>query len=125
MGQPLDRFKTPRSLAAIGVFIIALYARLAFIVYQGPILTGDSHDYIHIAQTLAVNGVFSGAGAPPFEPTIRRAPGYPAVLALLVLSHVFSTDIVASLQSILDAVVAAAIVVLASRRARLGWAAAG
>src|SRR5262245_36081960 len=67
----------------LGVFLFALCLRVLYVVIIGPVTSPDSHEYSAIAQNLLNHGVFSLDSTPPFTPTIRRAPVYPAFLGLL------------------------------------------
>src|SRR4029079_18998185 len=73
-------------------------------------------------QTRARHASLSLSLAPPFVPTIRRAPLYPAFLGLLHLAGLLRPGVVAALQDVVDSAVAAVAVVLAARGAGPAWA---
>ncbi|MBI3650463.1 MAG: glycosyltransferase family 39 protein [Acidobacteria bacterium] len=104
------------------LFVIALLARVGYLVVRGPVLAHDTEGYFRLADNLAVHGAFSLNVDAPYAPTIRRAPLYPAILAFFKIFGLFSSLIIASLQSLLDSLIAVAIFVLARRVATLKWA---
>jgi 4-amino-4-deoxy-L-arabinose transferase-like glycosyltransferase len=70
----------------LAVLLFALALRLLYVVFIGRVPPNpDSHEYLTIAQNLLNHGAFSLGDTPPFTPTIRRAPVYPAFLGLLHL----------------------------------------
>lgn len=95
------------------VFLVALTARLAFLAWRGPQTSPDTITYLRLAENLVAHRAFSFEAQPPFTPTIRRAPLYPAFLAILGAVGGLSAPVVAVLQSILDACVAVAVLALA------------
>jgi hypothetical protein len=109
---------------AVGVFVVALGARMAFGAVRGPVLTPDSRDYISLARNLEANRAFSLDSTPPFTPTIRRAPLYPVVLTPFVRDGSLNASGVVGSQAVLDALVAVMILQLATWAAGLRVAAA-
>jgi Dolichyl-phosphate-mannose-protein mannosyltransferase len=82
----LQRFslRDARLRRYLAVFLFALCLRLLYVEIIGSAkLTPDSGEYLTIAQNLLNHGAFSLDATPPFTPTIRRAPVYPAFLGLL------------------------------------------
>jgi len=108
--------------AAALVFLAALLARVLFLCLHGPLLATDSESYLRLAENLAGHGAFSLSPGPPFVPTIRRAPLYPAFLGLLHLAGLLRPGVVAALQAVVDSAVAVAVLVLAARVAGPAWA---
>lgn len=102
------------------VFLAALATRLAYISFMPPRLTPDSFEYVTLAKNIRTHASFSLRPAAPYTPTIRRAPAYPLFLTLFG----GSLNGARTVQSLLDALVAALICATAARRVRLRWAAA-
>jgi 4-amino-4-deoxy-L-arabinose transferase-like glycosyltransferase len=69
----------------IGVFLTAALVRIVLLGYllendPGFLLDDDSHEYITLAENLALGNGFSWDSEPPYEPNSYRTPGYPLVL---------------------------------------------
>ncbi|HEY3117047.1 MAG TPA: glycosyltransferase family 39 protein, partial [Chloroflexota bacterium] len=103
------------------VFLLALAVRLAFIVWRGPVIAPDSAGYLTLARNVVAHGIFSLDTAAPFTSSIRRAPLYPGFLALFEWFGLGPTA-VASLQAMIDAGVAVAVVALARETGGRRWA---
>src|SRR5438128_1958796 len=99
-------------LLATTIFLVALGARLAFLWWRGPINAPDSISYMRLARNLLNHGAFSFEVDPPYTPTIRRPPLYPAFLAGLGWCGLISPWAVAASQVVLDAFVAVWIFIL-------------
>ncbi|MCI0485699.1 MAG: glycosyltransferase family 39 protein [Blastocatellia bacterium] len=95
------------------VFLSALAARLIYIFLRGPHVAPDTASYMKIATNIQEHWAFSLDAASPYAPTIRRPPLYPAFLALLGWFGLLSPLVVALIQAMLDAAVAALIFKLA------------
>jgi Dolichyl-phosphate-mannose-protein mannosyltransferase len=108
----------------LSVFMLAFVVRTLFLAWRGPTLSFDSNEYLTLAHNLVNHGAFSLDLAAPFTPSIRRAPLYPAFLAMLSWSGILSPKIVVIVQAILDAAVAAMVVVIARVVVPLKWATA-
>jgi len=91
----------------LAVFLFALCLRVLYVTITGPAthatLVEDSYHYLIIAQNLVNHGAFSLETEPPFEPTTRRPPVYPAFLALLYLLRMHTTLQIALVQADLGA----------------------
>jgi 4-amino-4-deoxy-L-arabinose transferase-like glycosyltransferase len=73
-------------LALCAVAIVLAEALLfAFPLQQlsEPVRGGDGAEYLRLASNLLHHGVFSDSARAPFDANVLRAPGYPAILALL------------------------------------------
>jgi len=79
-------------------------------------------EYLTLARNLMAHGIFSLETSAPYAPSIRRAPFYPAFLALFDWLGLGSPAVVASIQAVMDAAVAVAVLVLAQRLVRSKWA---
>src|SRR5262249_16936171 len=88
-------------------FLFASCLRVLSLTITGPAthatLVEDSYHYLIIAQNLVNHGAFSLETEPPFEPTTRRPPVYPAFLALLYLLRMHTTLQIALVQADLGA----------------------
>src|SRR5438552_13407836 len=100
-------------LSAALVFLVALAARLAYLALRGPVMTWDSGEYLRLAHNLLQHGAYSLETAPPYVPSIRRAPLYPWFLALLGGWGRPGPVLVATVQALLDAGTAVMILFLA------------
>jgi len=91
----------------LAVFLFALCLRFTYLAIVGPPthanLVEDSYQYLIIAQNLLNHGAFSLETAPPFIPTTRRPPVYPAFLSLLYLLRMYTTLQIAIVQAGLGA----------------------
>ena len=87
------------------IFGFALLIRLAFIFWHGPITHDDTADYFRLAENLRHHLVFSLDVNEPFEPTILRAPLYPALVSTLYWTREAGPTAIAVVQAILDALV--------------------
>lgn len=65
------------------VAVEALVILVGLGVDTAPMTGGDGPDYNHLAHNLLSHGVYSTATSPPLLENITRAPGYPAVLAII------------------------------------------
>jgi len=106
----------------LGVFMLGFVVRLLFLAWRGPVMSFDSSEYLTLAHNILNHGAFSLDLAAPFTPSIRRAPLYPVFLAMLSWSGLLSPVFVTIAQAILDAAVAAMIVVIARVVLPLKWA---
>jgi 4-amino-4-deoxy-L-arabinose transferase-like glycosyltransferase len=106
----------------LGVFMLGFIVRILFLAWRGPGMSPDSSEYLTLAHNLLSHGAFSLDLAAPFTPSIRRAPLYPAFLAMLSWLGLLSPVFVVIVQAILDAAVAAMIVVIARVVLPLKWA---
>ena len=100
------------SPSLLAVFLLALAVRFAFLAIAGPHTGGDSPEYVTLAHNIAVHNGYTLSTATPFIPMVRRAPAYPAFLALITgrgLAHPYR---IAAVQILLDSAVAAAILLL-------------
>lgn len=94
------------------ILVVALVARIAFMP-AAPVLAPDSHDYLKLSDNLA-RGAFSLDSLPPYEPTIRRAPLYPAFLFLLsCCTGIPNHWTVVAAQVVLDTITCAIVYLLA------------
>jgi len=91
----------------LGVFFFALCLRVLYLAIIGPAthatLVEDSYQYLIIAQNLLNHGAFSLETGPPFAPTIRRPPVYPAFLSILYMLRMYTTLQIAIVQAGLGA----------------------
>ncbi|HKQ73721.1 MAG TPA: glycosyltransferase family 39 protein [Blastocatellia bacterium] len=89
------------------VFLFALCPRALYIAIAGTATHGtmveDSYQYLIIAQNLLNHGAFSLETEPPFTPTTRRPPVYPAFLSILYLLRMHTTLQIAIVQAGLGA----------------------
>lgn len=92
------------------IFLAAFAARLLFFAWRGAQSGSDTFDYLQIAGNILRHFAFSLEAMPPFVPTIRRAPLYPAFLALL--NGGSSSFLVVFMQSALDAFVAVLVLLM-------------
>ncbi|MEQ8763812.1 MAG: glycosyltransferase family 39 protein [Planctomycetota bacterium] len=95
---------------ALALIVVAFVPRIAFIAARGPQRTDDTVSYLTIAENLREHGAFSLSTQAPYSPTIRRAPAYPWLIALIGPNA--SLRIV-SIQALLDSLVAALVFLLA------------
>lgn len=102
----------------VGIFVLALTVRIGFLAVRGPGLPPDAGHYLRLSENLQRSGSFSLDASPPLRPTVRRAPLYPALLALLGVPP-RPVHVAAAVQVGLDASVAVALLLLAR------WAGAG
>lgn len=107
---------------AVGIFLFALSVRLAFLVWQGPLLTATDEEYALLARNLLAHGVFSVDPVAPFRPYTHHPPLYPAFLAVLGWFGGLSRVGVAVAQAVLDAGVAVLVFFLAREVAGRRWA---
>jgi 4-amino-4-deoxy-L-arabinose transferase-like glycosyltransferase len=97
-------FKEIQRRRYLFVFMFALSLRVLYVMIIGRgILASDSYQYLTIARNLIDHGAFSLDDMPPFGPTIRRAPVYPAFLALLHLLGARAPFQIAIAQALLGA----------------------
>jgi hypothetical protein len=68
--------------AAIVLVEVLLFA-FALGQLAAPVRGGDGPEYLRLASNLLHHGVFSDSAQAPLDPSVLRAPGYPALLALL------------------------------------------
>lgn len=101
-------------MAAAVIFLLAVGVRLAFLAWQGVLLTPDSNDYLTLAHNLISNAIFSLDTASPFKPSIRWPPLYPAFIAALSWTG-GSSMVIAGAQAIIDS--ATAVILLLMLRA--------
>lgn len=106
---------------ALVVFLVAAGARFTFLALRGPTLSPDSVDFIQLAQNLREHGAYSLETAPPFTPSIRRAPVYAFFLAALPVANANLPVAAAVLQILLDAGVAVMVLLLALQSLDLRW----
>ena len=67
---------------AVILFELALFA-FALAQLTAPVRGGDGPEYLRLASNLVHHGVFSDSLRAPFDPSVLRSPGYPALLAAL------------------------------------------
>jgi 4-amino-4-deoxy-L-arabinose transferase-like glycosyltransferase len=108
--------------AAAAIFLVALCMRGGYFAVRGVSIDYDSTAYLTIARNIATYGAYSLAEAPPLAPTIRRAPVYPAMLAVIGATDVGTAWRAVLVQLILDALSAAGLVLLACHTVPLRWA---
>jgi hypothetical protein len=106
---------------AVVVFLVAAGARFAFLAFRGPTLSPDSADFLLLAENIRTHGAYSLDTAPPFTPSIRRAPVYAFFLAALPMAKTNRAVAAAVLQVLLDAGVAVMVLLLALRSSVLRW----
>lgn len=106
----------------IGVFWLAFTVRLLFLAARGADLAPDSEEYVRLAANLREHGAFSLETSPPWNPSIRRAPLYPAFLLILGGGAIPPPGWVAATQGALDAGVAVFILLLSRQVVRIEWA---
>lgn len=106
----------------LGVFMLGFVVRILFLAWRGPDMSFDSSEYLTLAHNILNHGAFSLELAAPFTPSIRRAPLYPAFLAMLSWLRLLSPSFIVIVQAVLDAAVAAMIVVIARVVLPLKWA---
>jgi 4-amino-4-deoxy-L-arabinose transferase-like glycosyltransferase len=122
---PARRLTLParREIAVFAaIFALALGARLAFLAWDGVRLEPDSQEYFLLARNLREHGVYSLSTSPPYEPSIRRPPLYPAFLGAFGWTHLSSSTPVAAAQCALDALTAAVLLGLARMVVSRGFA---
>jgi 4-amino-4-deoxy-L-arabinose transferase-like glycosyltransferase len=108
--------------AMVAVFATAFCVRIVFVALRGVKVAPDTADYTRLAENIRAHGAFSLEAGPEFTPSIRRAPLYPVFLAGFVHSGNVSQSAVAVTQIILDAGIAAVIVLLVTSLATVRWA---
>ncbi len=108
------------------VFLFAYCLRVLHIAIAGAATHGtmveDSYQYLIIAQNMLNHGAFSLDSAPPFTPTIRRPPVYPAFLSLLYLLRMNTTLQIAMLQAGIGALCCLLVFHLAKQVTTERWA---
>ena len=104
------------------VFLLAAAIRLIFLAWHGPAMTPDSQEYMKLAQNLLAHGTLSLDVAAPFNPTIRFPPLYPALIAALSWTGAPSLFMVATVQSVVDAMTAVILLLMARTLVPLKWA---
>ncbi|MBS1811274.1 MAG: glycosyltransferase family 39 protein [Acidobacteria bacterium] len=102
-----DNLQGQSTKTAIGIFLLAVLLRLGYVLLRQPSLSGDSGDYLSLAENLIYQQVFSFDGV---VPTIRRPPFYPWFLSGICLitgeQPSASVYIITCVQAILDSFVA-------------------
>src|SRR5207245_1762000 len=83
----------------VALEVAAIY--LLFPLGRTGRMGGDREEYYRLAVNLQEHGRFSSAPAPPYEPAIERAPGYPVFLALVHLAAGRSPQAVRIVQFVL------------------------
>jgi len=66
-----------------------------------PVRGGDGPEYLRLAANLLHHGVFSDSAHAPFDANVLRAPGYPALLALLKAAGLGSLGAIRAVQLVL------------------------
>lgn len=86
-------------LLGLGIFVLAVASG----VYWGTdfVQGGDAPEYRRLAENILDGHGFSLSAGPPYEPSARRAPGYPLFLALVYAVVGKSDDAVLWAQSML------------------------
>jgi glycosyltransferase involved in cell wall biosynthesis len=107
---------------AVIVFLVALGVRVVFLGARGVAFSPDSLAYQTLGRNIATEGAYSLMEGPPFAPTIRRAPAYPAFLALLGATNQDTAFRAILVQALFDALTAAGLVLLASIAVPIPWA---
>lgn len=109
-----------RTVAALVVALLALFARVALVARQGPPppLAGDAVEYRAYADSLFERGVFAGADGS----RALRMPGYPAFLAATRAAFGPSPRAVQWTQCALGALGCACVFLWAASFLRFGWA---
>lgn len=107
---------------AVVVFAIALAARLIFLAFVGPQITGDGKAYLLAAQNIASHRTFSLDVDPPITPSIARPPGYSLALAPMSSAGVASPIVIAVFQAGLDSITAVCVLLLAATALGRRWA---
>jgi 4-amino-4-deoxy-L-arabinose transferase-like glycosyltransferase len=111
-----------RAAAVALVFLAALGVRLAFYAARGPFVTSDGTDYARIARNIREHGTYSLSVESPFAPTSKRAPLYPAFLAVFDPDADAPPFRVFAAQCLLDSLVAVLVLWLAAGFLPPGWA---
>jgi hypothetical protein len=112
---------SPRFRPLLLIFALALAARLGFLAVRGTFEAPDTAEYRLLAHNVLRFHTFSMNERPPIAPAIRRPPVYPIFLASLMT--VSDSPIAPAIaQSILDALVAVMIGLIASRVVRWPFA---
>ncbi len=106
---------------AVVVFLVAAGARFTFLALRGPTISPDSADFLLLAENIRVHGAYSLETAPPFTPSIRRAPIYAFFLAALPVAKGNRAVAAAVLQVLLDSAVAVMVLLLAMQSSGLRW----
>ena len=99
--------------ALLGVVVLALVARVLYLVFRGALLVPDSYDYLDLAGNLLRGHGFSMDASPPFLPSIRRPPVYPLFLAAVSWTGRHQLTAVAVLQILADTWVTLAVILVA------------
>jgi Methyltransferase FkbM domain/Dolichyl-phosphate-mannose-protein mannosyltransferase len=111
-------------LCALPIAGFALIIRLAYIARAGIApMVEDSYQYLWIAWNLVDHGAFSQVFVPPYTPTTRRAPLFPAFLALLDWLHLVSPLQIACVQAMIGALGCVLVFLVARRMMADRWAA--
>lgn len=104
------------------VLLLAVTARLMLLAFRGPEISPDSLDYLRLAHNMLAHGSFSLNLEPPFAPSIRWPPLYPAFIAALSWTGNPSIFVVATAQSVLDSMTAVMLLFMARTLLPLKWA---
>jgi 4-amino-4-deoxy-L-arabinose transferase-like glycosyltransferase len=114
-------------LSLLAVFLLALSVRFGYLAMMGPRAGGDTPEYVSLAHNIAVGNGYTLNTSAPFIPMVKRAPAYPAFIALFTGRGPVHPYGIAAVQILLDSVVAAAILLLtpavSSRGVRIAAAA--
>ncbi|MBI3299554.1 MAG: glycosyltransferase family 39 protein [Elusimicrobia bacterium] len=108
---------------ALALVLAGLFLRLQAFREYGVIRAPDTGGYFTLAGNLRANGVLSLDTAPPYRPTVRRVPGYPAFIAAF-LGHPDPARGIVLAQILLDAALIGIVFALARELLRPGFAAA-
>lgn len=83
--RPIQRSPSLRLGVFAGAVALIELVLFAFPLAQlsAPIRGGDGPEYLQLASNLVHHGVFSDSLRAPFDPSVLRSPGYPALLAAL------------------------------------------
>jgi 4-amino-4-deoxy-L-arabinose transferase-like glycosyltransferase len=111
-----------RALSLVGVFLVAVTARVGFVVARGPQVQADTRSYELIATNLIHHAAFSMQTSEPFTPTTRRPPGYPWFLAGIFAAGGASRYSVVFLQAAISAVGCVVLTLFAGRLLPWAWA---
>lgn len=108
-----------RSRQILLIFAVALAARLGFLAVRGTLDAPDTAGYQLLARNVLRFHTFSTNERPPLAPSIQRPPVYPLFLASLMpftSSRLASSRIAPAIaQTVLDALIAVMIFLIASR----------
>jgi 4-amino-4-deoxy-L-arabinose transferase-like glycosyltransferase len=105
-------FSSVHGPSLLAVFLLALAVRFLFLALAGPHTGGDSPEYVTLAHNMAVHKGYTLSSSTPYIPMVRRAPAYPAFIALFTGRGPFHPYRIAAVQILLDSAVAAAIFLL-------------